>query len=157
MRLVRGGALAAVALAGCSFNASPAAGLKFAAPPGWKPSPGIMGFMQFWQSPGGEREALVLVKSPRPIKIGDIFQNGELSGTVKNATVERQEATTICARQPAIYAEALGESSGGAQAHVELMMTNVAGASYIAMYIRPAGASPNPMAESALRLLCPTS
>lgn len=159
MRLTRVGIAILIALgaAGCAFNASPADGLRFQAPPGWRPSPGIMGFMQFWRPPAGDREILMLFKSPRPIKENDVFSDPSVNGSLKDLTIERRERITICGSQPAAYFEARGKSSHGDQTRAEMMMANVNGATYFAMYARPLGLQPNPDAESALREICAKS
>jgi hypothetical protein len=141
--------------AGCALNASPADGLRFAAPPGWQSSPGIMGFMQFWRPQANDHEALILFKSPKPIQVSDVVSQPGVGDTLKSATVERRESILICDRQPATYMEARGTSSRGEESRVEMVMTNLRGNTYFALYVRPAAASPNPMAKAALRELCP--
>jgi hypothetical protein len=156
MSLSRSGAVLAVAfvLAGCGLSASPADGLSFHAPAGWRSSPGIMGFMQFWRPPVDDREVLMLIKSPRPLKSSDIFSDARMNDTLKGATVERRQEILICNRQPAMYFEARGTSSQGGDARVEAVMTNMSGGTYFAMYIRPIAAAPNPTAQASLRELC---
>jgi hypothetical protein len=156
MRLTRAAVFAPVVLllAACGFNSSPADTLEFRAPAGWRSSPGIMGFMQFWRSPSDDREVLLLFKSPKPLSPKDVFSSDQVNGTLKNTTVERRQAVTLCGHQPAVYAQARGTSSRGTDALVDMMMANIAGASYFAIYVRPVEASPNPMAEAALRELC---
>lgn len=157
MRLLQSGvaALVVFATAGCALNASPADGLRFAAPPGWHSSPGIMGFMQFWRPAVGHHEALILFKSPKPVKMSDLVTQPGVDDSLKSATIERRESIVICDRQPATYMEARGTSSRGDESRVEMVMTNLRGNTYFAMYVRPAAASPNQMAEAALRELCP--
>ncbi|MFY9665568.1 MAG: hypothetical protein WAL67_04385 [Candidatus Cybelea sp.] len=147
-------ALAALSLAGCAFNSSPADGLQFKAPPDWRPSPGIMGFMQFWRPPGDDRQMLMLVKSPKAIAPSEVFSDARLNDTLKNATIEQRQAIQICGNQPATYLAARGTSARGGDDRVDLVMTNIAGTTYFAMYVRPPGAAPSPMAEAALRELC---
>jgi hypothetical protein len=156
MRLVRSSVAAVLALAaaGCGLTASPADGLRFQAPAGWRPSPGIMGFMQFWRPPDDDREMLMLFKSPRPVSTGDVFSNSQVHDTLHDMTIQRRQTILICGRQPATYIDARGRSSRGGDEHVEMMMTNVAGSSYFAMYVRPIDAAPNPTAQAALRELC---
>ena len=156
MKVCRGGkvALFALAFAGCALNASPADGLQFQAPPGWRPSPGIMGFMQFWRPPASDDQVLMLFKSPKPLQARDVFSDARLNDTLKNASIERQQSIEICGHQPATYLEARGSSAKGGDDRIELVMTNVAGATYFAMYARPLEAPPNPMAVAALRELC---
>ncbi|MGB8907979.1 MAG: hypothetical protein WCC84_04470 [Candidatus Cybelea sp.] len=156
MKLFRGRviALAALSVAGCAFNSSPADGLQFKAPPDWRPSPGIMGFMQFWRPPADERQVLLLVKSPKTLQPSDVFSDARLNDTLKNATIEQRQTIQICGNQPATYVAARGTSSRGGDDRVDLMMTNISGTTYFAMYVRPLEAAANPMAEAALKELC---
>jgi hypothetical protein len=149
-------AVAALELAGCAFSASPAEGLRFQAPPGWRPSPGIMGFMQFWQAPNDDRSVLMLFRSPKTIAPDELFTNAQYRGTLKDTTVVRRQSIVICGHQPATYVEASG-TSRGEPSRVDLVATNVSGASYIAMYVRPLTDSPDAKAEAALRSLCAKS
>jgi hypothetical protein len=150
--------LVAFALAGCGFRSSPADALTFQAPSGWQSSPGIMGFMQFWRPPADDQQILMLFKSPKPLSTNDVLSNTGVNSTLKGATVEQRQDITICGRQPATYYVARGTSSrGGAEDRVEMVVTNVAGASYFAMYVRPVTTPPNQMAQAALRELCAKS
>jgi hypothetical protein len=159
LSLARLGIVAVVALAcaGCGFNASPAEGLRFTAPPGWKPSPGIMGFMQFWQSPRDSQAILMLMKSPKPIQTNELFSDARYRSALRDTTVERQQPIVICGHQPALYISAAGTSHNGERSHIDVVAANVAGASYFAMYIRPLIDPPDAKAEAALRNLCAKS
>jgi hypothetical protein len=156
MKFLRGRvvALAALSLAGCAFNSSPADGLQFKAPPDWRPSPGIMGFMQFWRPPADDRQLLMLFKSPKPLQPNEVFSDARLNDTLKHATIEQRQTIQICGNQPATYVAARGTSSRGDDDRVDVVMTNITGTTYFAMYVRPLGAAPNPMAEAALHELC---
>jgi hypothetical protein len=142
--------LAALASSGCGFTSSPADNLTFKAPAGWQSSPGIMGFMQFWKAPSGNQEVLMLFKSPKPLQVHDVFN----SANMKDAKVETEKPISICGNQPAEFFKAQGMSSQGKDSNVEMVMTNAAGTTYLAMYIYPAGAAPNGDAAGALRELC---
>lgn len=146
--------LAVVAGTGCALNASPAEGLRFQPPAGWRPSPAIMGFMQFWRSPLDDREVLMLFKSPRPLQEHDVFSNAQLHDTLRDVTIEQRRAIAICGRQPAMYVAARGSSARSERDRVEMVMTTSGGNSYFALYVRPLAAAPDPMAEAALRELC---
>jgi hypothetical protein len=135
---------------GCGFTSSPADNLTFKAPAGWPSSPGIMGFMQFWKAPNGNKEVLMLFKSPKPLQAHDVFNSANL----KDAKVETQKPITICGSQPAEFFQAQGTSSQGGNSNIEMVMTNAAGSTYLAMYIYPVGGSPNGDAAAALRELC---
>lgn len=150
-------ALAALAASGCALSASPADGLNFKAPAGWRSSPGIMGFMQFWRPPADDREVLMLFKSPKPLQPSDVFSNAQLHDTLKNVTIERRNSIEICGHQPATYVQALGSSDRHGDERVDMVMTNTAGSGYFAMYVRPLQTTPNPSAQAALRELCAKS
>lgn len=159
MSLLRSGVtalccLGALALAACGFHSSPADGLQFQPPPGWRSSPGIFGFMQFWRPPGSDHELLMLFRSPRLLQPKDVFSNPQFQTTMKDATIERRDAIRICNNQPAQYLEARGTSSRGEAAQVEMVMTDTAGTSYMALYVRPVASAPDPNAEASLRELC---
>jgi hypothetical protein len=147
-------ALLAIAPVGCALNASPADGLQFQAPAGWQSSPGIMGFMQFWKSPSDDRELLMLFRSPKPLKPSDVLSDARLNDTLKGATVESQTGIQICGRQPATLFRARGSSSRGGEEQVDILITTLHGAGYLAMYVRPLNAPSNPAAMAALREVC---
>jgi hypothetical protein len=113
--------------------------------------------MQFWRSPSDDREILMLIKSPKPLKADDIFSDARLKDTLKNATVERRASIVICGTQPATYVQARGSSSHGGDDFVDLVLTTLRGNSYLAMYVRPISSPTNPSAEAALRELCTKS
>lgn len=145
----------ALAAAGCGFNSSPASGLQFRAPGGWRASPGILGFMQLWRAPNDDREILVLFKSPRPIQTSDFFSNTHMNQTVQHLTIEQRQDIVICGNQRAARVQGRGVSSRGEDVAVDMVATNAAGTTYFASYVRPSASAPNAMAEAALRELCP--
>jgi hypothetical protein len=137
-------------LTACGFTSSPADSLTFKAPAGWSGSPGIMGFMQFWRAPNRSDEVLMLFKSPKPLQTRDVFSSANL----RDAKVQTEKPITICGNQPAEFFKAQGMSSRGSDSNVEMVMTNTAGTTYLAMYIYPLGGMPNGEADAALRELC---
>jgi hypothetical protein len=151
------GCVTAVAPIGCNFGASPSEGLRFTAPAGWRSSPGIMGFMQFWRSPANDQELLMLFRSPKPLPAGDVFSNSQMQQTLKDVVVTRRSRVEICGNQPATYIEARGTSAKGGDETVEMVTTSARGNSYFAMYVRPIMLAPNEQAVAALRQLCPKS
>jgi hypothetical protein len=155
MRLFGSGvaALVILTLTGCGLQASPADALQFHPPPGWQSSPGILGFMQFWRPPVDDREVLMLFKSPKPLQPSEVFSNARMSDTLKDATIDRRESIVICGHQPATYFQLHGTSSRG-DSRAEMVMTNISGAGYFALYARPLVVPPNPAAQAALRELC---
>jgi hypothetical protein len=147
--------VAAVLLSACGFTSNPAEGLQFQAPAGWKSSPGIMGFMQFWRPATDDGELLMLVKSPKPLQAKEVFSNSQLHGTLKDVTIQELRTIQICGNQSATYLEAQGESERQGRDQVEMIMTSTGGNTYMAMYVRPMGSAPNAAAAAAVRQLCP--
>lgn len=147
-------AFSAAALAGCAFASSPADDLQFKAPAGWQSSPGIMGFMQFWRPAGSDQEVLMLFKSPKPLRPGEVFTSSDLQGSVKNVKLERTQTISICNGQPATLFQAEGTSSKGVDDRVDMVMSDTGGKTYFALYVRPAAGQSNAEALSALRELC---
>lgn len=96
----------------------------------------------------------MLFKSPRQLQPNQVFEDTRIQGDVKDTRIERRRTIRICGTQPAEYLEARGTSSRGEEAHVEMVVTNVGGSTYFAMYARPVDLPPNAMAEAALRELC---
>jgi len=139
----------AVLVSGCGLTSSPADSLSFKAPKGWQAFPGIMGFMQFWKQPNADA-VLMLFKSLKPIKTTEIFSNADL----RDARIEEQKPVTICGNQPAQYFKAQGRSKAGHDSDVEMMMSDVGGQTYMAMYVYPVGTQADADAEAALRELC---
>jgi hypothetical protein len=156
MRLFAGGAIAlvALALAGCAFHASPTEGLQFRPPPGWRSSPGILGFMQFWRPQSGVREALMLFKSPKPLASSDVYSSANMQGAFKSVTVRRKQNIEICGNQPAYFVQGTAVSRNDTLSNVDMMLSTVHGVSYLAMYVRPMEEPPNAQAEAALHGLC---
>ncbi len=147
-------AFPALALAGCAFSSSPADDLQFKAPAGWQSSPGIMGFMQFWRPASSDQEVLMLFKSPKPLKPSEVLTSNDLEASIKDVKIERETTIRICGNQPATIFQAVGTSSKGVQARVDMVMSDAGGKTYFALYIRPAGGPSNADAMSALRELC---
>jgi len=147
-------ALIALLLAGCGLTSSPADGLTFTAPSGWQPSPGILGFMQFWKPPSGNDEILMLFKSPKQIDTKEAFSNAKLN----DSHIDEQRDIKICGNQDAVYVKGEAKSSVNSapsrESDMQMVMSNVSGTSYFAMYIYPVHARPNAEAVSALRELC---
>lgn len=140
--------------AACGLRSSPADGLRFQPPAGWNPSPGILGFMQFWRSPGNDREFLILFRSPRPMQTKEMFSSQGMQDSMKDVTVLREQSIKICGNQPATFVLARGDSARSGPTDIESIATNIGGASYFATYIRPVSAPPNPEAMASLRELC---
>ena len=68
----------------------------------------------------------------------------------------KRGSTTICGNQQARTVTGVGtnSSSNNAEARLEAVETSINGTKYLAMYIRPAGHSADPRAETAIRSVC---
>ena len=97
---------------------------------------------------------LMLFRSPKQLQSSDVFSNAQLQDTLKQVTVVQRSSILICGNQPAQYLEARGSSARGEEDRVDMVMTNAAGSTYFAMYVRPITSITNPAAEAALRELC---
>lgn len=162
MRLLRSSAtayccLAALTLAACSLRASPTEGLRFQAPAGWRASPGILGFVQFWRPPSGTREALMLLRSPRSLSQSDVYSSANMQGAFKSVTVLHKRPAKICGNQSALFVQGIAISRNDTESNVDMVITDVRGTSYMAMYLRPTDVPANPQAEAALHELCAKS
>ncbi|HVA33049.1 MAG TPA: hypothetical protein VNG31_02805, partial [Candidatus Baltobacteraceae bacterium] len=102
-------AVCALFLGGCGLTSSPADDLTFAAPSGWQPSPGILGFMQFWQPAKSHDEMLMLFKSPKAIDIDQAFS----SAKIRDARVSSKQHVTICGNESAVFVKGVAQSSVG--------------------------------------------
>lgn len=144
----------AILLAGCGLTSSPADGLTFTPPNGWRASPGIMGFMQFWRAPSNSDEVIMLFRSPKKLDPDQVITSAKL----KDTRIQRQQPIKICHNQPAIYFYGQGTSSSNNQSQKEadmrMVMTNVNGTTYFAMYIYPVSTVPNGGAVAAIHELC---
>lgn len=143
----------AIGAAGCGLTSSPADNLSFKPPPSWKGSPGIMGFMQLWRAPSND-QVLMLFKSPKPIQTSQVFSSADL----KDASDVTTQHITICGSQPAELMTARGTSQSLTQkrrdVNIAMVMSDAAGATYMALYVYPVGAQPDAGANAALRELC---
>jgi len=141
-----------LATSACGFTSSPADNLAFKAPAGWKASPGIMGFMQLWEAPNRNDEVLMLFRSPKQVSIDEIFTSANL----KDTKIQSQQNITICGNQAAqlVKAEGTQSTTGRKDNNVDIVVSNTSGATYMAMYVYPAGAAPNAEATTSLRELC---
>jgi hypothetical protein len=145
--------LGTFALAACSgLTKSPAEGLNFKAPDGWKSTPGIMGIMQLWSS-GTGKEVLMLFHAPADWKADQALD----SANVKDAQVEEQRAVKICGDQNAQFVKMRATSTHGDGDQNVQMMTSKAvdGGTYLALYIYPIAAQPDAQAQAAIYELCP--
>ena len=144
----------AFALTGCG-SASDA--VTFKAPASYASAAQIGPFMQVWRGP--QQSSLALMAFPGKIDLDKAMT----SSNVKDAQVLKQSTIQICGNQPAYYVsmigngEAFGTSSPGVtneKRQVDLLVTDVGGKTYMAMYVRLVGTSADPAAEDAIRNVC---
>jgi hypothetical protein len=151
-------AFCALFLTGCGLTSSPADGLTFTAPYGWQASPGIMGYMQYWHPASRRDEMLVLIRSPfKQLDLSHAPNRIDLGNSTSRTHFDSWDRVEICGNQPAIYV--IGESyrdtkSGEVERHMRMVMTNLSGATYIALYAYPLTGLPNGEALASLRQLC---
>jgi hypothetical protein len=145
--------LGALAIAACSsITKSPAEGLTFTAPDGWKSSPGIMGMMQFWASPD-KKQVLMLFKVPADFKVDQAYSSAD----VKDAHVESQRSLKLCGNLTGQYIKAIATSSRtGDDNNLEMVVVKGdAPETYMSMYVYPIGMQPDKTADAAIYQLCP--
>ena len=155
LRAMTGVLAGVLALSACG-SASDA--LTFKAPPGFKPDVSVGPFMQTWSGPN--RSVMMLMAFPTKIDIKNRIENSPIS----NAKVVRDQAITICNHQPARFGQMTGANiqvgspaPAGSQnpQQVDFVATSVNGKTYMAFYVRPENVPANPVAEAALRNICP--
>jgi hypothetical protein len=154
------GAFCVLFLRGCGLTSSPADSLTFHAPYGWRASPGILGYVQFWYAPAGD-QALILIRSPKMVDLSRSVSQADFerssSSTNVRWHVDSFDRVTVCGNQPAIYmiGEAYKDTKNGqVEDDARMVMSNVNGATYIAAYTYPQTGEPNGEALAALRQLC---
>ena len=146
--------VAACALASCGgLTKSPADGLTFAAPHGWRSSPGIMGMAQFWVGPNDQM--LMLFKTPRDWTESEAFTSADM----KDVHIELQRSISICdGSRQATYIKAVATSKRtNDDSNDEMMIAKAPDSTYVALYAYPIGVVPQAEAEAALHELCPAN
>ncbi|MHB8194485.1 MAG: hypothetical protein ACYDFS_06290 [Vulcanimicrobiaceae bacterium] len=144
-------------LAALSACGSVTTALNFKAPSGWTSSLSIMGLMQVWTDPKNSHAVVMLLRSPVAITAKEALSHADLN----HAKVLARKRVTICGNRPARWITLLGAgvvgTSGGNKGpeRLDMLITKAAGATYVAMYARPAGAPADPQAEAAVRSVCP--
>ena len=117
----------------------------------------MFGHLQMWmKSTGGkgsEPELVMLVKGN---------ENSDVSTTnaippqyVKDAKIVSRGPVKLCGTQPAEQTIAEGTDRNGKRSRVEMVSTVIKNDRYVAMYVRPASVSADPVAESSIHSLCP--
>jgi hypothetical protein len=151
-------ALCAFILGGCGLTSSPADGLTFRAPYGWQGTPGILGTAQIWHPPAQDGEVLMIVRLPiQQLDLSRATSQIDLQNASSREHVDSVDRIKICGNQPAVYM--IGENfrksvTGDVESHNRVVMSNLNGATYLAVYTYPMTAEPNGEALAALRQLC---
>jgi len=114
----------------------------------------MLGFMQFWRPPSGEREVLMLFKSPKALQASDVYSSANMQGAFRSVTVRRKQTIEICGNQPALFVQGTAISRNNTESNVDMVLSTVHGTSYFAMYVRPMEVPQNAQAEAALHELC---
>jgi hypothetical protein len=140
------------ALAACG---SASDSTTFAVPPGYVQQASLGPFFQMWKN---DKSVIGLMALPVKADLHTAVSQTSL----KDATVTSQKDITICNGQPAVLMDAQGNVNVGDEKNpehgrAEVIATEVAGKTYIAMYIRPMTASADPAADAAIRNVCPKS
>jgi hypothetical protein len=144
-------AAAVLALAACG-NATD--NTTFSPPANFHSAASIGPFMQIWES--GPRSVLMLMAMPFKTKIDEAMSQAQIKGSADMKTSK----VAICdGKQQAIFASGEGQtsttSSDKTPSEIELIVTEINGKTYMAMYGRPLHAPADAAAEAAIRNVCP--
>lgn len=166
MKLRPAFAMAAIALfTTLTACGSASDGITFAAPPGWTSKMSMLSFMTAYESPD-KTQMLMLMKLP--FQSND-FTSATKQGSAKNVTLTQKSQIKICGNQDALFASGTGdiqtinEAKDSAQNkptkkdndRMDMVVTAVNGATYLAMYVRPITMAADKTAEGAIHNLCP--
>ena len=164
LRIAVAAAFAVATLTACGLTKSPAEGLTFKAPDGWQGTPGIMGRFQLWTARSGTEttgQVLMLMKLPVDTNLKGDFDPSNLndvngSASLRNAKVLAKRTMTLCNSQQSIFMKMRGQSKNQkTEEQIEAVVSNAPDGTYMAMYMFPIGAAPDPAAEAAIYELCP--
>jgi hypothetical protein len=140
---------AAAALAGCGHAAD---STTFTAPPNFRSVASIGPFMQIWEA--GPENSLILFALPVKTNLDNAMQQAQ----VKDVQDMHQSKIAICGGQPAMFMTAQGVASTGAKdsppSQIEMVVTDINGKTFMAMYDRPLHAPADPAAEAAIKNIC---
>jgi len=130
--------------------------VTFQAPPGYVQRASVGPFIQIW---GKDKSVLTLIALPVKSDLHKSIQNSGFTGESKD---DKEESITICDNQPAILVEGTGQvhnagsnSQVPQRGHVEIVATEAAGKTFMALYVRPIDAAVDTSAEKAIHNLCP--
>jgi len=99
----------------------------------------------------------MLFRSPKPITSNELYSDANMQGSFKSVTVTHKRSIRLCGSQPALLVQGTAVSRNDRESNVEMMLANVRGTSYFAMYVRPSELPANSQAEGALYELCAKS
>ncbi|MDQ2662867.1 MAG: hypothetical protein M3Y18_02390 [Candidatus Eremiobacteraeota bacterium] len=152
---VRSFLAAAIACAACLTGCgSPASGVDFKAPAGWKPGVSMFGVMQMWTRENRPGSVMMLMRVPGHGNSDQLDQTLKTQFQTKKPV--ENKAIKICGGQPAQFTLFMGHSKRHAgEDRVEMIRTSIGDATYMSIYARGAGESSDPAAESAIKSLCP--
>lgn len=155
----------AALLAGCGNAAD---NLNFKVPATFQAKASVLGMVQVWgEGTSPQQSIIVLTKLPFKKNVIDKdFAPIDLSSTTgiksDKATIESSKMITICGNQTARLIKMRATTSTGKKAakgpdeqmKMEMLLTNVGGHTYMAMYGYPKTEKPEPAAAAALKTVC---
>jgi hypothetical protein len=114
--------------------------------------------MEIWTKGNDPNQsAILLMKMPVKMDEKNFTMPDLTSAGVKDAKVTSSKRTVICGDQPAMIMTVTGTSSKGDSSKPEdlnMVMTSAAGATYMAMYMRPHGEATDTGAANAINNVC---
>jgi hypothetical protein len=142
-------ALAVVSLAGCGLLKSPADGLTFHAPDGWRGTPGFLGRVQTWTHVSGSGVSMLILTSVPGLTAHRV------AGRPASGTTIEQREMVLCGSQSSFFRKS-NITSHDRHFISETVVTSAPGSGYVAIYMYPAGSAPDAQAEAAIYELCPS-
>lgn len=141
-------------LAGCGSTTD---NLDFKVPQGYTSKINTF-LMSMWNKGDGSNAELIMLMK-LPTKMDETkFDPQEISasGGAKNMKISKDEAIRICGDHPAhiIRGTATSEQAKGKDENLEMLVTGWDNNTYMAMYLYPQSAKPDPAAEAALKTVC---
>ncbi len=143
---------AVVLLGGCSnLTKSPAQGLTFTAPAGFRSKASMLGVMQVWTA--GNDQVLMLMRLPASVNFNDAFKSANMQDT----KILAKRDITVCGNLPATYMELTGTRVQGNDRHddrADVVFLKGTADTMLSLYAYPPAQKPDAAAQSALRELC---
>ncbi|HEV3140258.1 MAG TPA: hypothetical protein VGY57_07070 [Vicinamibacterales bacterium] len=143
-------AFASVLLASCG---SPADQITFKAPANWNSTPGIMGRFQMWMNNG---QVVMLIRGDKNMTIADAEKSSPSAGAMDLGKAQNIKICGGSQDAQSFTGQANSTVNGKKEPKiVEGILSDVAGARYLAMYIRPLTMKTgDAQAEDAIHSLC---